>query len=211
MSADLYLCALPDRPDLDDLIARHDRIGIIGDLGPDGEASDEERAMRASGELVTLEEWEELRAVLFYSAANLWIGQVSWMKTSLHDDEPNRYLPLVVERVSGLTAEAPVLTPGLAKEITVAFNLPHISHYERTYFRRMERRYGYGFRHQPGYPGMFRDYAEHGGKRPVTQTIAYRGDGFVIVRERGRGVNSGAVAKRWLECHIGQRVMATSE
>lgn len=209
MSADLYLYALPDRSDLDALLDRYNRIEIIGDSGAGNES---EQALRDSGALVTFDEYDTLRAALFGDNSHgLWIGQVSWLKSGLYDDEPHRYVPLVVDRVSALTEDAPVLTLGLAKAITVAFNLPRISHYEQTTYRRIERNYGFRTRRRAGYPGINRDRAEWDGKHSHTQTVMHRGDGFVIVREKGRGVNSGAVAKRWLERHVGQRIIAESE
>lgn len=122
MSADLLLMALPANPDH---LARNiwERLQGYG-WADDGDYSDADRQP-----LVSWEEYAGLWSTLT-EFPNVEVGQVSWAKAVTMEDWV-RYVPPAVQRTVDLIGDGTILTLGLAKEITVAFNLPNPSIYGR--------------------------------------------------------------------------------
>lgn len=61
---------------------------------------------------------------------NVWIGEVSWLKASLFDNE-EEYIPNTVGTISELIGEdLPVLTEELRDKILEAFDLSNITSYK---------------------------------------------------------------------------------
>lgn len=189
MSADLHLYSLENTDENRRLLATMASIDAIGDDFGDDFTDGDGKPFN----VVSNSEYEDLTRRIYgpgWSNSNVWIGQVSWMKAGLlADSEPfDRYVPASVLRVQTLTSGHPVLTPGLAREITVAMNLPNRSIYGRHEYVRTTDPHFYG------------------GNGPVV-----RHGSIGIQKTRGsRGVAPARKVKAWLGENIGRVVFPGS-
>ena len=157
MSADLYLYAFPAGSDLARRADAFRDVGSMDDFDDITETPelDEFGRLEWAGAYwvtsVTYENfWNELMG-----APNIWIGQNSVLKAALLNDA-ERYIPAGVRRVWELTDNAPVLTPGLAKAITIAIaSSPNRSIYgKRQYYRDADGKLTYTRRAHSEYRSM---------------------------------------------------------
>ncbi len=168
MSADLVLCAAPTDPEWRE---RYDRyLGSADGSGYDGWA-----AARAAAGIDGLP-W-------------MWIGQVSYLKAGLTEDDA--YMPAPMREVARLMSEPRILTPGVAKMLTVAMNLPNRSVYGRREVRCVP--------YEQGDPSGTR-------VRPL-------GNRLFLYRKPPRdnlyvGIAHRQDVKRWLAAHMGSLLIA---
>jgi hypothetical protein len=135
MAADLVLIAGPADQEWRDLYTWYRRAdyvqgGVIDLL--ENESIDDEGYIRLTDddELrgITSEQWEATRTALGLDTLDsFWVGQVSWLKAGLLNDE--KYIPAPVHAISAIVGNGKLLTTGVAKELTVALNLPNRSIY----------------------------------------------------------------------------------
>lgn len=191
MSADLHLFATPDTPEVD---AAWQKLCQVDMIGGDEDwvvqpATPEYREKYGRDSIITAGSryHDELISILYgerWVGPNVWIGQVSWLKAGLLGEQ-ERFIPACVRRIQQLTAEGPILTPGLAKEITVAMNLPNHSIYGRVeYTRRTEDHF-------------------YGGNGPIVHR-------YGIQKTKTRGVARAGDVKRFLAEHRGKRIFSDS-
>lgn len=132
MSADLVLIAAPTDPEWHKLYAWYRRADFT-EYGDDSVLDDEGYITIGEGDNIlrgiTQQQWLDTRDALGLDTLDsFWIGQVSWLKAGLLDDE-ERYIPAPVRAISVMVGERKLLTPEVAKELTVALNLPNRSIY----------------------------------------------------------------------------------
>jgi hypothetical protein len=111
------------------------------------------------------------------TTGELCIGQGSG---ELDETPGSEYCPAAVWWTRRYTDDRPILTPALAKAITVAFNYPHTSSYEQIEYRQLTRA----------------DPYRYGRRR-----------GRFFEAQRGGGVAKAREVKRELAAHIGDRVV----
>lgn len=131
MSADLVLRAAPTD---DEWLARWQRFSsvvIIGDPMDSAVVADDDGFWRlaSTGDAgVTSDAYGAFRSLHVEPLPWCFVGQVSWLKWNLYDDD--RYIPASVQAISIITAEAPILTPAVASHIMIAAgSLPNRSIY----------------------------------------------------------------------------------
>ena len=133
MSADLVLIAAPTDPKWHELYAWYQRVDFT-ESGDDAVLDDEGYIILGEGDDIlrgiTTERWLATRDALGMDddLDSFWIGQVSWLKAGLLGDE-ERYIPAPVRAISAMIGDGKLLTPEVAKELTVALNLPNRSIY----------------------------------------------------------------------------------
>lgn len=169
----------------------------------------------AYDDVETLELWQRLQNVTaisddpelegemsFTEHSRLWhqvsvnsnyleVGQVSSLSAGLTGDF-ERYVPSAVWRTMQLIGDGKVLTAGLAKEITVAFNQPNRSVYGHVTYERVPARIA----------REHRERARAGGHE-ARYWSAFREPNILILR-KGRGVAKGRPVKRFLQANIGR-------
>lgn len=175
----------------------------------------------SAGDDETIDVWDQLRSVELISSdpdgpgeisfedhGRLWryvethtksieVGQVSWIKAGLAGDV-GRYVPAPILRATELIGDGVWLTPGLAKAITVAFNLPNRSIYGHVEHVRITRKNEANVRmleefRRNSYPGQHRRYPYD----PVWLP------GDILRYGKGRGLAKGSVVKRFLQENMG--------
>lgn len=196
MAADLYLYALPDDPDMLAMLARLDRAVTYGDVDPD-DPHDAQQV--ADGTMLSWDDHYELESTLFgwrgTPRDNVWVGEVSWAKADLlgDDDARREWIPDMIADIDRMLTDAPILTPELAARIMVAMNQPNRSWYGR----------GTTYEHRPVGTGA----CGFGVRRVRISKDRTR----EVVAIRHRGHNSRRAVKRWLQRHMGERIVARSE
>lgn len=190
MSADLALIALPDTEQWRATWNEFNAAEITGDM------DDEEIADWAGRGIVamTSDRHRELITALF-NQPNIEVGQVSALKASLFGDA-DRYVPGPIDRVAALLGDdGQVLTPGLVKALTVAYNLPNRSIYGHVQYHRLT---------DPSQITFHREQSRIGTRmygRFIEPNILQYGKGRGLIRPRH--------LKAWLGQHVGQRIVGT--
>lgn len=202
MSADLYLYALDNDPewvrrkafvDAAQFLTSDDDEDLI--RGEDGYLR-----FRGAGENsptgLTGADYDEVHARLRH-APRVWVGQVSWIKAAM-DEDYDAYIPGPVAAVARVVGDGVILTPGLAKAITVAMSTPNRSIYGSTQYE-----------HLRGADKI----AEARAMRSTRQGRRHYGR-FIepgIVAYRSRGIARAQDVKRFLAAQHGKLVIAESE
>lgn len=138
--------------------------------------------------------WDQWRATIsaMYARPHVEVGQVSWLKTALSGGA-ERYIPAAVQRCVDLIGDGVLLTPGMAKAITVAFNLPNRSIYGRPYYEHVRDAERVAELRQASSRGCRR--------REVWQPTLL--PGAIALHRGGRGVASGRTVKRFVQANLG--------
>jgi len=185
LSADLELRALPAGNDeLIDVWDQLSSVEWIGDVEPNTPGH------------ISWDTWRALQRKLD-GFPSIEVGQVSWVKAGL-TDLYDRYVPGPVARTVDLIGDGKILTPGLAKEITVAFNLPNRSIYGHVEYVKLTRKNCANiamleeFRRN-SFPGQ--------GKRNYYDPVWLAGD--ILRYPKGGGIAKGSVVKRFLQANMG--------
>lgn len=181
MSADLalYTFAYGD----DETVDVWDQLQSIEYISSDPERKGE----------ISFEEHGRLWRRIYERSNSIEVGQVSSLKAGLSGDY-DRYVPAAVARTWELIGDGKVLTPGLAKEITVAFNLPNRSIYGHVTYDHLR---GESIANA-------REYARRFAGDPWSSTFR---EPNILVHRKGRGVAKGRTVKRFLEANLGRYIV----
>lgn len=125
------------------------------------------------------------------------VGQVSWLKAALFEQH-ERYIPGPVERCAQIIGDGVLLSDGMAKAITVAFNVPNRSVYGRVTYTRVR---------DPQWLGELR-YQARGARREPWSPALRRPN--IAVHAKDRGVASARVVKRFVQANLGAWVVHLS-
>lgn len=210
MSADLVLYATRD-PEAIKAKQRLDRANWIGDFDEEDHELDEDglivsHALKdtefADDRGMRWEDWEATRKK-FNREPSIWIGQVSWLKAGLFE-EFERYVPLPVWTVSQIVGDSVVLTPGVAKAILAAMNLPNRSIYGKPIIRRVPQ--------ADEYAAYVTTWQSRRGRRWNPTPL---GNGYVLHRGDNGHLYSGVArrqhVKKWLLANMGATLLQESQ
>jgi hypothetical protein len=178
MSADLVLFAIdPYDVDMRAIKARLDSATAICDDPEPREIS-----------------WEEWRSGIerLYANPHVEVGQVSWLKAWMGGSY-DAYVPGPIERCLDLVGAGVLLTPGMAKAITVAFNQPNRSIYGHVAYARVR---------DDEHLARLRREASKGCRRSPWSAGTLRHPDIAVYR-KGRGIASGRFVKRFLQANLG--------
>ena len=195
MSADLTLLALPDTEAWRDTWAEFSANELIADDVDDHEA----RLYAEQGIAWTSRARHEEMLLALFSQPHIEVGQASTLGAALSGDV-ERYLPGPVARVMELLGnEGRVLTPGFAKELTVAFNLPNRSMYGRVRYQRLTDADEIAWRRAEAVKDRRTASRMYG--RFIEPNIVQVRKGGALVRPRQ--------LKGWLNDNLGMRIVST--
>lgn len=213
MSADLYLYAVPDNPEVVKAWWDYTHVSSVGDIAGDEWFDSEDERLEHERWIeefygpgyrsVSWEEHERLtRLVRGYDPdlenyhgqgyPRIWVGQLSILKAGLLED--TQWIPDAVAAVTKVLGKhgGRVMTPGLRAEIMVAMNHPNNSYYGK-------RQFIYDARRRDS-DGDLRYY--HVRRIPHSPVGYYNGS---------RGVQTRRKVSRWCAASMGRRIFWCSE